>query len=173
MSKISVQRKPIVVGIIGSHREDAPSMDAAFMLGEQIAQRGHVLLTGGGSGVMRAASEGAYRAGGLVFAVLPNERNRPVDMYPNEFVDISIYTGMGDARNVINAKTPHVIIALGGGPGTVSEMALALKAGTPVIDLGAPRLESAGEVSVVTVGTVAEAMQELDRIVNLMSGESS
>lgn len=173
MLKISVQRKPVVVGIIGSHRDDSPSMDAAFMLGEEIAKRGHVLLTGGGSGVMKAASEGAYRAGGFVFAVLPNERNRPLDGYPNEFVDISVYTGMGDARNVINAKTPHVIIALGGGPGTVSEIALALKAGTPVIGLGDPRFELAGEVSVIPVGTVDEAIKELDRVVDQISGESS
>jgi len=122
---------------------------------------------------MKAASEGACRAGGFVLAVLPNERSRPLAAYPNEFVDIAVYTGMGDARNVINAKTPHVIIALDGGPGTVSEIALACKAGTPVIALGAPRIELSGGIAVIPVETAAEAVRELDRIVDQISGESS
>ncbi|MBW2631818.1 MAG: TIGR00725 family protein [Deltaproteobacteria bacterium] len=173
MLEISVKRKPVVVGIMGSHREDAPSMKDAFILGELIAQRGYVLLTGGGTGVMKAASEGAHRAGGFVIAVLPNDRKRPLHDYPNEFVDIPIYTGMYDARNVINAKTPHIIIALGGGSGTLSEIALALRAGTPVIGLGAPRFELTEAISFTPVSTVDEAIRELDRLVDQLLGESS
>jgi len=173
MSHISVRRKPVIVGIMGSHREDAPSVQDAFVLGEMIARRGHVLLTGGGTGVMKAASEGAHRAGGLVIAVLPNDRKRPLHDYPNEFVDIPVYTGMYDARNIINAKTPHVIIALGGGPGTLSEIAIALKAGTPVIGLGAPQFELSEAASFIAVSSVDEAAGELDRIVESIVGESS
>ena len=84
---------------------------------------------------MRAASEGAHGAGGLVIGILPNDRKRPMEGYPNEFVDIAVFTGMYEARNVINAKTPHCLIALAGGAGTLSEIALALRAGTPVIAL--------------------------------------
>lgn len=171
MKGISVKRKPVVVGIMGSHREDAPSMKDAFALGELIAQRGYVLLTGGGTGIMKAASEGAHLAGGFVIAVLPNDRKRPLHDYPNEFVDIPIYTGMYDARNVINAKTPHIIIALGGGPGTLSEIAIALKVGTPVIGLGAPRFELTETVSFIPVSTVDEAVRELDRLVDQLPGE--
>lgn len=148
-------------------------MQDAFVLGEMIARRGHVLLTGGGTGVMKAASEGAHRAGGLVIAVLPNDRKRPLHDYPNEFVDIPVYTGMYDARNIINAKTPHVIIALGGGPGTLSEIAIALKAGTPVIGLGAPQFELSEAASFIAVSSVDEAAGELDRIVESIVGESS
>ncbi len=169
MQHISVRRKPVIVGIMGSHRENAPSVKDAFILGEMVARRGHVLLTGGGTGVMRAASEGAHLAGGLVIAVLPNDRQRALPGYPNEFVDIPVYTGMYEARNVINAKTPHVIIALGGGPGTLSEMAFAFKAGTSVIGLGSPRFELNEEAVFIPVSTVEEAAREMDRII----GESS
>ena len=138
MSEISVLRKPFIIGVMGGHEIAADFIKQAQLIGEAVAKRGYVLLTGGGPGIMRAASEGAYRAGGLVIGILPNERRRHVPGYPNEFVDIPIYTGMSDARNAINAKTPHVLIALNGGMGTLSEIALALRAGTPVIGFGCP-----------------------------------
>lgn len=162
---IVVQRKPVIVGVMGSHREGAKSLEQARCLGEAIAQRGCVLLTGGGTGIMAAASEGAHRAGGLVLAILPNDRQRPLPGYPNDFVDIAIYTGMYEGRNVINAKTPHLLIALGGGAGTLSEIALALRAGTPVIGLGAPAVSLADAPPVITVASVAAALAEMDRII--------
>src|SRR5512143_1921930 len=129
---ITVSRKPRIVGVMGSHSEEPEIREQARLLGEAIAERGHVLLTGGGTGLMRAASQGAHGAGGLVIGILPNDRQRPMAGYPNEFVDIAVFTGMYEARNVINAKTPHCLIALAGGPGTLSEIALALRAGTPL-----------------------------------------
>ncbi|MEK6654648.1 MAG: TIGR00725 family protein, partial [Thermodesulfobacteriota bacterium] len=112
---ISIPRKPLIVGVMGSHGEEPEVREQARLLGEAIARRGHVLLTGGGTGLMKAASEGAHGAGGLVIGILPNDRQRPMNGYPNEFIDIAIYTGMYEARNVINAKTPHCLIALAGG----------------------------------------------------------
>ena len=165
MEKISVKRKPFIIGVMGSHRDESNAvMDDARRLGEGIAMRGHVLLTGGGPGVMRVASEGAYRAGGLVIGILPNDRRHPLEKYPNEYVDIPIYTGMSDARNVINAKTPHVIVALSGGPGTLSEMALALRSGTPMISLHAPPFELPGDYEFTAVDTVEDALREMDGI---------
>jgi uncharacterized protein (TIGR00725 family) len=166
MSTISVEGKPLIVGIMGSHGENAPSMNDARVLGEAIAQRGHILLTGGGPGVMKAASEGAHAAGGLVIGILPNERKRPLPGYPNEFVDIPIYTGMYDARNIINAKTPHVIVALGGGPGTLSEMAIAIKSGTPVIGLHAPTIELRDDGLFTPAASVEEVLQKMDEILS-------
>ncbi|MEN6321654.1 MAG: LOG family protein [Syntrophaceae bacterium] len=164
MSTLSVARKPIIIGVMGSHTNELPVvMEDARRLGEAIARRGYVLLTGGGPGVMRAACEGAYRAGGLVIGILPNDRQHPLEKYPNEFVDIPIYTGMFDARNVINAKTPHVLVALSGGPGTLSEIAFALRAGTPVIGLNAPTFVITGEHDFVSVDSVEEALHEIDK----------
>ena len=152
----------LIIGVMGTHVEDPTVTPLAEELGHAIARRGYILLTGGGTGVMRAASLGASRSGGLVIAILPNERRQDVTGYPNAYVDIPIYTGMGDARNVINAKTADAIVALPGGPGTLSEIALALKADTPVIALRAwcdlfPGL-------IMPVQTVAEAMSALAQL---------
>jgi len=150
---------------MGSHRDASPAvMEDAQRLGEAIARRGYALLTGGGPGVMRAACEGAHKAGGLVIGVLPNDKQRPLEKYPNEFVDIPIFTGMYDARNVINAKTPHVLVALTGGAGTLSEIALAIRSGTPVIGLHAPPFTIPDDHDFIAVNTVEEALQEIERI---------
>ena len=155
---IRLRRKPPIVGIMGSHREDSPALGEARSLGEAVAIRGHVLLTGGGTGVMQAASEGAWRAGGLVLAILPNERHRPV------------YTGFSDGRNAVSAKTSHVMIALEGGPGTLSEIALALKSGTPVIGLRAPRSDLEKHENYHAVSSVSEALECLDRLLTPHEG---
>lgn len=161
---ITIRRKPFLVGVMGSHAQGEGLSEQARLLGEAIARRGHVLLTGGGTGLMRAASEGAHRAGGLVLGILPNDRQRPLKGYPNEFVDIAVYTGMYEGRNVINAKTPHLLIALAGGAGTLSEIALALRAGTPVIGLGCPATDLEGKGGFLRVETVAEALEAMDGI---------
>jgi hypothetical protein len=164
MQKLSVARKPFIIGVMGSHTEESSEvMENARRLGEAIAKSDYVLLTGGGPGVMRAVCEGAYKAGGLVIGILPNDKQQPLEKYPNEFVDISIFTGMYDARNVINAKTPHVLVALSGGAGTLSEIALALRNGVPVIGLHAPTFKISGEYDFVTVNTVEEVLQEIKR----------
>jgi len=154
---------------MGSHDQEGSEAEA-HRLGKAIAERGHVLLTGGGTGIMRAASEGAHGAGGLVLGILPNDRKRPLAGYPNEFVDIAIYTGMYEGRNVINAKTPHCLIALAGGAGTLSEIALALRAGTPVIGLSCPQVNLPGAPSLIRVGSVEEALAEMDRIIDALKG---
>lgn len=146
---------------MGTHSEDPEVLPLAEELGQAIAQRGFILLTGGGMGAMRAASQGASRAGGLVIGILPNERRQKLPGYPNAYIDIPIYTGMGDARNVINVKTADAIVALPGGPGTLSEIALALKAETPVIALGAWHDLFPGQI--IPARTVREAVSALDR----------
>jgi uncharacterized protein (TIGR00725 family) len=170
MSKISVARKPYIVGVMGSHRVASPAvMEDARRLGEAVARRGYVLLTGGGPGVMRAACEGAYKAGGLVIGVLPNDKQHPLEKYPNEFVDIPIFTGMYDARNVINAKTPHVLVALSGGAGTLSEIAIAIRSGTPVISLHAPPFTIPEDHDFIAVNTVEEVLREIEKKLEKLS----
>jgi len=164
MANISGSRRPYIIGVMGSHRDESAAVTAdACSLGEAIARLGCVLLTGGGPGVMRAACEGAHRSGGLVIGVLPNDRQHPINGYPNEFVDIPIYTGMFDARNVINAKTADVLIALSGGAGTLSEIAIAIRSGTPVICLHAPQFTIPGDHDVVIVDTVDDVIREIEK----------
>jgi uncharacterized protein (TIGR00725 family) len=171
MSKIEVRRKPFIVGVMGGHEAPPEILAEACRIGEAIAKRGHVLLTGGGGGVMKAASEGASRAGGLVLAVLPSDRTRPLEGYPNEFVDIAICTGMAEARNAINAKTPRVIIAIDGGWGTVSEIALAMRNGTPVIGLKTPSIDLPQAGRLLACDTVEETLAQLDRLLKVTSAQ--
>lgn len=169
MSNIEIRRKPVVIGVMGGHDAPAHVLDEARRIGQGIAGRGYALLTGGGGGVMRAASEGAFRAGGLVLAVLPSDRTRPIPGYPNEFVDIAIYTGMADARNVINAKTPHVLIAIDGGWGTLSEIAHALRNDTPVIALKTPFIDLPHGGRLVACNSAEDVLAALDRLVSSFS----
>jgi hypothetical protein len=109
----------------------------AFALGQQIAQQGWILLTGGrAAGVMEAASRGAKQAGGLTIGILPGTTCAGM----SEAIDIPIVTGMDSARNQVNILTSTVIIACGMGSGTASEVALALKAQKPVILINIDRI---------------------------------
>lgn len=120
----------IVIGVMGPGRGAGRAVErAAFELGGLVAREGWVLLTGGrAAGVMEAASRGARAAGGLVVGVLPGED----DSGASESADIAVVTGLGQARNNVNVLSSRAVIACGMGPGTASEVALALKAGRPV-----------------------------------------
>lgn len=119
-----------IVGVMGGADITPTEFQLAYDLGWQIAQAGWIVLTGGRAvGVMNAASRGAKAAGGLTIGILPGTDYGGM----SEAVDIAIVTGMGDARNAINVLSSQVIIACGGGAGTLSEIALAVKAGKPVI----------------------------------------
>lgn len=120
-----------IVGIMGPGA-GAKEIDVknAFELGRLIAEEGWVLLSGGmKSGVMDAANQGAKEAGGLTVGVLPTSDN----LAASDAVDIPIVTGMGSARNNINVLSSELIIACGMGPGTASEITLAIKAGKKVV----------------------------------------
>jgi uncharacterized protein (TIGR00725 family) len=80
---------------------------------------------------MEAAAAGAKEAGGITVGILPGSRASEA----NDSIDIPIVTGLGNARNAINVLTSQVIIAVHGAYGTLSEVALALKCGTPVVAL--------------------------------------
>lgn len=164
---IKLFRRPVIIGVIGGHTNETRVLCLAEDLGRLIARKGYVLLTGGGSGVMEAASKGAHDAGGLVIGILPNDRAHPVKGYPNPFVDIPIYTGMLDGRNVINAKTPHVIVALQGAYGTISEIALALNAQTPVISIACPEFDQFRTSPLFSsVSTATEAISLIEELVS-------
>jgi uncharacterized protein (TIGR00725 family) len=120
-----------IVGVMGPAKAKKKDLDNARILGELIARRGWVVLTGGRDvGVMDAACEGAKRVGGsLTVGVLPTVKDKV-----SRHVDVPIITEMGSGRNNINVLTSQVVVACGlTGSGTVSEVALAVKAGKPVI----------------------------------------
>lgn len=165
-SKIKGTYNPGVVGVIGGNSVDEATLLHAEELGAGIAGLGCVLVTGGGGGVMRAACRGAHNAGGLVIGILPSDRQNPMPGYPNDYVHIPIYTGLSDARNIIIAKTPDVIVALEGAFGTISEIAVALKAQTPVISLSCPQYDLFRTDSLfISVVTVTDAMEVIRGII--------
>lgn len=129
-----------IIGVFGAGNVTGADAEykLGFSVGRQLAQRGIMVLTGGLNGIMTAASKGAKEAGGVTLGILPGTRKTSP---ANPYVDIAIYTGMGEARNVINVKSCHAAIAIGGEYGTLSEIALALKGGCPVILLNSWSLE--------------------------------
>jgi uncharacterized protein (TIGR00725 family) len=124
-----------IIGVMGGAFVDDGVLQDAYEIGALIAEEGFVLLTGGrDAGVMAEASRGASESGGLVIGILPGDSTSNAAPH----VDIAVVTGMSDGRNAINVLSSQVVVALPGGPGTVSEVALALKAGRPVVLLGFP-----------------------------------
>ena len=120
------------ISVIGGHEADEQASRQAFEVGREIGARGHVLICGGRTGVMREACRGAKESGGLTVGILPGEDLGDV----NEFVDIPLPTGIGYARNVLVARAGEAVIAIDGSLGTLSEIAFALISNRPVIGLG-------------------------------------
>lgn len=107
--------------------------DLAYQVGSLVAQRGGIVLCGGGEGVMEAVCHGARDYGGTTIGIMPG--SNPAESLPNQYVDIPIFTGMSDGRNSINIKSSEVVIAIDGSYGTLSEIGMALKNGRHVVGL--------------------------------------
>ena len=122
---------PIYVAVIGGGDAAPDILALAREVGREVAKRGAVLLCGGLSGVMAAAAQGAKEAGGVSIGILPDaDRSRA-----NPFLTYSIPTNLGHARNVLIAHAADALIAVDGEHGTISEAAIGLKLGKPVIGL--------------------------------------
>lgn len=121
----------ILIGVIGpGEGAGQREIDDAALIGELVAKAGWVVLTGGkAAGVMGAAARGARNAGGIILGVLPTAD--AADASPD--VDITLTTGLGEARNAVIALSSHACVACGMNPGTASEIALAIRARKPVV----------------------------------------
>lgn len=122
----------IRVAVCGGASSPEMALQQAFQVGAGLARAGAVLLTGGGGGVMAAANRGARSEGGLTVGVLPGTGAQA----PTPEMQLPIYTGIGQARNLVLVLSAEAVIAVGGEWGTLSEIALASKHGRPVIGLG-------------------------------------
>ena len=114
--------------MVGAGEGDSPVAEA---VGRELAARGAVVVCGGLGGVMEAACRGAKEAGGRTLGILPGTDRAAA----NPFVDTAVATGLGEARNALVVRAADALIAVGGGYGTLSEIALALKAGKRVVGL--------------------------------------
>lgn len=119
--------RPFVIAVIGKSNKDPESppspeaLTAAELVGANIAGAGAILITGGLSGVMEAASRGAKRANGLVIGMLPGFRKDDA----NKYVDIALTTGMGWMRNTLVVRAADAVIMISGGIGTLNELTVA------------------------------------------------
>ncbi len=149
------------VSVVGADEVDAGTAATAEALGRQLAERGHDLVCGGRGGVMAAACRGAAAAGGLTIGILPGEDPTAA----NPHVEVAIATGMGHARNALVALNGDAAIAVDGGPGTLSEIGLALAYGRPVAGLA-----SHDVAGVAAAATPEEAVAHVEAAVDLASG---
>jgi uncharacterized protein (TIGR00725 family) len=154
---LSARRR--LVAVCGESDPQTSLADLAFEVGRGIAERGAVLICGGMTGVMEHAARGARAAGGITIGLLPT-----ADVHDaNEHIEIAIATGLGHARNAILALTADGVIAIGGGLGTLSEIALALRNLRPTVGIKTWRFDrdDRTEPDLVQVATASEALDWL------------
>lgn len=119
------------IGVIGAGNCGEKASKIAEDVGKRIAESGAILVCGGLGGIMERASRGAKMAGGTTLGILPGNKKEDA----NQYIDITVVSAMGHARNVIIAQSCDALIAVDGEYGTLSEIALALKIGKPVVIL--------------------------------------
>jgi uncharacterized protein (TIGR00725 family) len=144
------------VALVGPGDATAVELEIAERVGEALAKRGAILVCGGLGGVMEAACRGASGAGGLCVGLLPGgERSAG-----NPWLSVALPTGLGELRNGLIVRAAGAVIAVGGAYGTLSEIALALKTGVPVVGIGTWEVEG-----VEVAGSADEAAtRALERI---------
>jgi len=134
-AKQSGRRKP-VIAVIGAGKCSKKMRDAAADVGRYVAEHGGIIVCGGLGGIMEGAARGAKEAGGLAIGILPGDTTADA----NEFVDIVIPTGMGEARNILVVRTADAVVAFPGKYGTLTEMAFARLFEKPLVSVQAWKL---------------------------------
>lgn len=145
------------ISVIGASEGSPEILRDAEAVGRVIAEAGAVLVCGGLTGVMEAASKGASEAGGTVVAVLPTLS--PADA--NRYVTYAVATGIGEARNLAVVASGRAVIAIGGEWGTLSEIAYARKLGRPVVAIQGWTLRnpSGTDLGIVEAETPQQAVE--------------
>ena len=127
-------------------------------VGFEIGKKGWTLICGGLGGVMEGAAKGCTEAGGMTIGLLPG-LNRDT---ANPYIRIPIPTGLGDGRNLLVVRASDILVAISGGHGTLSEIALALKAEKPVVGL-----ETWRNINGITYATdYRDAIQNIEELLN-------
>jgi uncharacterized protein (TIGR00725 family) len=151
------------IAVIGPGEAGHGELAVAEEVGAAVAAAGAGLVCGGLGGVMEAACRGARSRGGLTLGLLPGlDRDAA-----NGWVVVAVPTGLGEARNALVVRAADAVVAIGGGWGTLSEIALALKSGVPVVGLDTWEPALGGEVpdGIVTATDPKAAVDEALRLV--------
>jgi uncharacterized protein (TIGR00725 family) len=152
------------IAIVGDSACSAQESKLAETVGALLAEEGATIVCGGLGGVMEAVCRGAKSKGGLTIGILPGADGSAA----NPWIDIPIATGMGEARNAVVAKSAQAVIAIGGGYGTLSEIAHALKSSIPIIGLNTWSLSRNGreDGSIIRVQSATAAVDKAIALVN-------
>jgi uncharacterized protein (TIGR00725 family) len=142
------------IAVVGASEASPEQEQAAEDIGRGLGAAGCVVITGGRGGVMSAASRGAHEAGATVIGILPGTDRREA----NEWVQIALPTGLGHVRNALVVATADAVIAVGGGFGTLSEIALALDARVGVVGYDTWAIEGI-ELADTPAGAVERALE--------------
>ncbi len=146
------------VAVVGPGEATEPEVEVAVGVGRMLAEAGAVVVCGGLGGVMAGACRGAASGGGMSVGILPGTDRKSA----NEWVSLAIPTGLGELRNGLVVRAADVVIAVGGAHGTLSEIALALKTGVPVVGVdtwqidGVERADGAADAVTRALGHVDE-----------------
>jgi uncharacterized protein (TIGR00725 family) len=149
------------VAVVGAGRATPEEEQVAEAVGRGLAAAGAVVVCGGLGGVMEAACRGAKAGGGTTVGILPGTSRADA----NPHVDVAIATGLGELRNGLVVRAADALVAVGGEFGTLSEVALALKARKPVVGLGGWELVRAGE----PVAAIEQAMSADDAVAKVLA----
>jgi hypothetical protein len=126
-----VNRPDCYIAVVGSSVCNEETAKRAYDVGYELARRKAIVICGGKGGVMAAAAHGARDGGGTSVGILPGSDRNDASKY----LSLALSTGLGEARNAVIASAADAVIAISGGFGTLSEVALALKKGKPVVGL--------------------------------------
>jgi uncharacterized protein (TIGR00725 family) len=146
------------VAVVGAGDASDAELEAAETVGRELARRGAVVVCGGLGGVMAAACRGAASAGGLTVGILPGADRSAA----NEWVRVAIPTGLGEVRNALVVRAADAVVGVGGAYGTLSEIALALKRGIPVVGLGTWEIDGVERVDSPADAVAAALARRLD-----------
>ncbi|MCH8025596.1 MAG: TIGR00725 family protein [Chloroflexi bacterium] len=151
----------MIIAVIGGDSPPPEALPVAEAVGRELAQRGHTVICGGRGGVMEAACRGARQAGGHTIGILPGPDRREA----NPYVEFPIVTGLGFARNAIIVLSADALIAVDGSYGTLSEIAMALTHGKPVIGLATWQISDGAGIEDESIVRVAEPVEAVERAI--------
>jgi uncharacterized protein (TIGR00725 family) len=143
------------IGVVGPGDASSEELWRAEEVGAGLASLGAVVVTGGLGGVVEAACRGARSRRGRTLGILPGEDRAEA----NGWVEIAVATGLGELRNGLVVRASDALVAIGGGHGTLSEIALALKLGRAVVGLGTWAVQGVDEVT-----TAEDAVERIARV---------
>lgn len=159
MDSPGAPRTSPTIAVIGAGAASDRQVREAHAVGHGLAAAGATVVCGGLGGVMAGACAGAHAAGGTTIGILPGLDRAEA----NAHVDVVLPTGLGEGRNVLVVRAADGVVAVGGAYGTLSEIALALHAGLPVVGLRTWSLVRDGEVDdgIVPVTDPDEAVEQV------------